>query len=454
MRRFALGTLLVVAALASHAAANGRAPSTSTIHFRLGHESDIYAGMTFGLLVSHDSGTTWHWMCEKAVGYGGMYDPYYAYTSSGALFATTFDGLKINTNNCTFDATAFGSAFVSVDAIGSDSAVYVGLADPAQPNVTPPHPGDSKIYKTTDNGATYPVSAMPGMIGDWWQSIVVSPANAAHVYLAGYRYNAPNPKVFLLFKSTDGGASYTAMGTTGFTTSNNSSIEIVGITTTAGVDTLYARVTLENGSNTEGIYKSVNGGTSWTKILGKNEAIHFVARANGELVAATQLSGTQKSTTGGTTWTTVAGAPHINCLYENAAGELWACTLNYDLMGSPPIPGDGFGIMKSTDGTTWTGVLKFQGILAPVDCAAGTAQHDECLPTWCGLKQQLGITSTAIDCSPPVEVPPDAGSGGGMPVTPSKGGCATGAGSAPAALAFGAVVALLVARPRRRRNRA
>ena len=62
---------------AASAWANGRDPYTSTIHFQRGAEQNIYAGMTFGLLVSHDNGATWQWMCEKAVGYGGLFDPDY-----------------------------------------------------------------------------------------------------------------------------------------------------------------------------------------------------------------------------------------------------------------------------------------------------------------------------------------------------------------------------------------
>lgn len=446
-RRFAsigrclvLGTVMV-AALFCDAGANGRAPATSTIHFRLGHESDIAAGMTFGLVVSHDNGITWHWMCEKAVGYGGIYDPQYTYTSQGSLFATTFDGLKKNSDGCVFAPTLFGSSFVSVDGLGSDNALYVALGDVAQPNAVPPHPGDSNIYKSTDDGTSFPVRAMPGMVGDWWQSMFVAPADPSHVYLTGYRLSPPAPTVFLLFESTDGGASYTALSTTGLTTSNNSVIEIVGATNAGGIDSVYARVTLENGTSGEGLYKSTNGGTSWTKILAKNERIHFVARASGDLVAATQFSGTQTSSDGGTTWTNVAGAPHINCLYENAAGELWACTLNYDVMGSPPTPGDGYGIMKSTNLTSWTGVLKFQDILAPVACPSGTAQHEMCEPSWCALKDQLGITSTAVDCPLPFDTSPE--------VRP-KGCCDTGSGSGPLALSLGAAVFLLVIRPRRR----
>src|SRR5439155_10159275 len=101
----------VVAALGGVAAANGRPPGTSTIHFRQGNEQDIVVGLTFGVIISHDGGTTWHWMCEKAVGYGGMYDPDYSYSSTGAIFATTFDGLKVMRDGCSFDSAPPGRTF-------------------------------------------------------------------------------------------------------------------------------------------------------------------------------------------------------------------------------------------------------------------------------------------------------------------------------------------------------
>src|SRR5512147_2334758 len=112
MRRFALAGLLI-AALAQVASANGRASATSTIHFQEGAEQNIVAGMTFGVLLSHDGGTTWHWMCEDAVGYGGMWDPDYSYEPNGTVFATTFDGLRSMSDGCTFTSTAYGNLFVS-----------------------------------------------------------------------------------------------------------------------------------------------------------------------------------------------------------------------------------------------------------------------------------------------------------------------------------------------------
>src|SRR4051794_21859487 len=109
VRASVLCVALAAAAIAlgapPRAEANGRLPATSTITFRQGHETDIAVGLTFGLLVSHDGGKTWGWMCEAAVGYGGTYDPVYVYSPSGALFATTFNGLSVMRDSCTFAAT-------------------------------------------------------------------------------------------------------------------------------------------------------------------------------------------------------------------------------------------------------------------------------------------------------------------------------------------------------------
>src|SRR5687767_14662124 len=92
MRR--LATLAVLAAMTAGASANGRPPQTMTLNFKRGNDLEIVAGLTFGALISHDGGATWLWMCEAAIGYGGVYDPDYELVPSGAVFATTFDGLR------------------------------------------------------------------------------------------------------------------------------------------------------------------------------------------------------------------------------------------------------------------------------------------------------------------------------------------------------------------------
>lgn len=446
----------VLGAAAATASANGRDPYTSTISFRADNSQHIIAGMTFGLVISKDGGATWHWMCEQAVGYGGMYDPDYVYTKTGAIFATTFDGLKVMRDDCNFVATPPGTTFVSRTEAGPDGALYYTAADQ----------NDSKIYKSADDGMTFDTGVTPAgsMPGDWWSSLAVAPSNAQRLYLTGYRLDGTNPKVFLLYTSDNGGSSWTEMTMSGITPiSANSVVEIVGISPTDD-ETVYVKVTFENGATGDSVYRSTDAGQTWTKILSKssNFGLAFVPRADGSCVAGTRELGAWKAdnclTVTPTTWTPLENAPHIGCLYEHD-GVVWACTQNY---ASPQLDltSDGYGIMKSSDLVTWTGVLKYQDIKAPVPCDPGTVQEDACVQRymdqpsqWCCLVSQLGITSTEIDCNGPlacfgvtVDAPPDAGTTTVKP--PEDSCCGIGNTRSSALLALLVAGALLFRRNR------
>jgi uncharacterized protein (TIGR03382 family) len=473
MRRVVLA-LLSVAAWTGTAGANGRPAGTSTINFEQGNPQHIAAGMTFGFLRSEDGGTTWKWMCEAAIGYGGTFDPDYAYSPTGAIFATTFNGLTVlrpppNGDNCTFNAAEPGTTFVSADEMGPDGSVFYAAADP----------NDGKIYRSNDDGATFPVSSSPGQNNDWWDSILIAPSDPTRVYLTGYRFKkvcsnntctvaadcggSPNTcdsqKVQLLFRSDNGGTSYTALPQTGLTASNQSTLDIVGIDH-ANKDIVYLHINLENGSMGDSIYKSINAGLTWTKILTTNDpfGLVFLARSNGDLVASTQTTGSQKSTNGGTSWTPLTNPPHINCLVEDPADHsVWACTHNYD---SPGIPGDGYGIMKTTDYATWTGVLRYQDIAGVYVCPGTTVQTQQCVNSymgkpsvWCCLRDQLGITDTSVNCTGAnsCAVAGDGGDdAGNTMVTPPKKGCCNAGGSGPGALLLAGSVGALLWRRRRR----
>ncbi|MDQ3368748.1 MAG: glycoside hydrolase [Myxococcota bacterium] len=435
--------------LAGDALANGRAPQTSTINFRKGMETEIAAGMTFGLLISKDNGATWRWICEDALPYGGMYDPDYIYTSTGTLLATTFDGLKINRDGCTFSSTVLSPPppalkFFSVIAQGSDDAIYAAAADPL----------DFKVYKSTDDGATFPTSSAPGQLNDWYQSLEVAPSDPARLYLTGYRFvddpegGSAKVKVHLLSRSVNGGSTWQTLPVTAFTTMSNSTIEIAGVSPT-NPNLVFARVKLEDNAIRDAIYRSTDGGLTWTRVLGTQGAIAFLVRASGELVAGTQNQGSFRSVDNGATWTELTTAPHINCLVENAAGEVWACTQNY---GVPTIPKDGFGIMKSSDLVTWTGLLDFRAIEEPVACGSETLQYQKCdrnpnIDIWCGLCAQLGCDAKRECEVTNGDGSPDAGTTG---PGEKPGCCETGDGGAPGALALGLVVGMVLIRSRRR----
>jgi hypothetical protein len=472
--------VLLLLLLSGVAHANGRPEAVSTIHWRSNDPQDIAAGLTFGLVLSHDGGATWQWMCETAVGYGGVYDPDYAYTASGALFATTFDGLKVMRDGCVFGAAPPGTTFVSQVEIAPDGRVFYAAADPH----------DSAIYQSSDDGMTFPLSAVPGTDNDWWDSLVF--ANANRVYLAGYRYqshcmpgtvgagndcnvdadcpfiNNARPfhgqcgdarKRFLLMRSDDGGASFTPQLQLGLPRPENGSLlSIVGVDP-GDPDIVYARVR----QAADALYLSTDGARTWKKILDEPERFSFVVRRSGEIVVATKLSGSKRSIDHGATWIDLVDPPHIGCLYESPAGDVWACTQNYAQAmteGMPAIPADGYGIMKSTDLATWSGVLRFQDIAGPVSCAAGTAQHDRCVEksddmasVWCCLAMQLGITNAGADCSgrlacmPGSEPPPPKVDGVTKAPTPPPGGCC----DAGAVASFWLAVPVLMILRRRRR---
>jgi hypothetical protein len=455
--------LLLVLSLAGTARANGRPDAVSTIHWQQGDPQHLAAGLTFGLILSQDGGATWQWMCEKAVGYGGMYDPDYAYTASGALFATTFDGLRVMRDGCVFGAAPPGNTFVSQVRLAPDGRVFYAASDAA----------DSSIYQSSDDGMSFPISASPGRPNDWWESLVFG--SDQRVYLAGYRFQshclagtvgygdpcltdadcpAIEPrrhkgptcgdasKLYLVRRSDDGGATFAIEPTSPSLPApqNGTTLAIVGVDP-ANPDIVYARLR----ATTDSLYVSSDGAVTWTKVLDEPEHFSFVVRKSGELVVGTKLSGSKRSADHGATWTDLVSPPHIGCLYESPSGEVWACTQNYAQMMTPEmpaIPADGFGIMKSTDLATWTGVLRFQDIAAPVSCPAGTAQHDSCVEkdmgmpsVWCCLAMQLGITNAGADCSgrlacvaspPPDGMPPPVDGVIKSPPPPPGGCCDAG----------------------------
>ena len=399
-----------------------------TIRFQPGADQHVFAGAWFGLLASHDAGASWRWMCPSAVGYGGMYDPDYEPTATGALVATTFNGLRVMRDGCSFAATPLGMTFVSAVAVGPDGAVYAAAADPA----------DTKIYKSTDDAATFPTSAAPAA-ASWWTSIVVAPSDAMRVYLAGYAI-VGSTKQHYLYASTNGGGSFAPMSTAGLVTSANSSIELVGVSSTdPGV--LYIEVTMDMVTTGHSIYRSSDAGASWTKILSRDWHIAFLASRSGLLVAGTRTEPLAESSDGGTTWTTLACSPHVACLAENGAGDIWACTHQFD---ADMIPPDGFAIMKR--GQPWTGVMRLQDIAGPVACAVGTVQHDTCEPAWPTLDQRLDSTPTGTLVCPvaPDDAPGDLGARDDTKPLPApqSGCCSTSGGPGSLVLALGVLLAM------------
>jgi hypothetical protein len=439
MRRVVIAVLLS----ARIAAANGRPAETSSIHF--GPNDAIAAGTTFGLVVSHDGGATWQWSCEDALGYGGEYDPAFAYTANGTLFSSSFSGLRRSSDNCTVAAsTPLGAKNATAITRGPDNALYVALSEPA--NTATMEPGDVSIYKSIDDGATFPISATPSPLGTWWYSVEVAPSDAMRVYATGFRVELGD-RVLKLYRSSDGGASYQPMSTNGLVTSPSSAVLIAGVSA-QNPDVLFARVTYQdNAPNNEAIYRSIDAGANWTKVFAKTTSLTALVRANGDVVVANRYAEAWVSHDGGDAWEPLAGAPHINCLVENSAHEVWACTQNY---APSDETRDDAGIMRSTDLATWTPVLKYQNIAGPIACAPGTPQQDTCVAMrWCTMRHQFAIAADPTECASLV----DGVTSDDATPKPSGGGCCD-ASSEPSIAGLWLLALVIWRRDRNRSRRA
>jgi photosystem II stability/assembly factor-like uncharacterized protein len=483
------------------AGANGRPPASSTITFQQGNPQHIVAGMTFGVLVSSDGGRTWSWICEAAFPYAGVYDPDMLDTESGALFATTFKGLKVMRDGCSFGAVSlanghcdgpksdpcYANVFLSKVVAGGGSAMYATASSPY----------DSRIYRSADDGHTFDVLSSPGDADEYWQSFAIAPSNPKRIYLAGYRFttqcdahstNAGSAcrlnsnctgsgtgsampkcttvKTFSLFRSDDAGATWSSLSQANLPMSQSSAITIVGIDP-ADANQVYVHVSAESGGTGDAVYKSANGGSSaWTKVFETKDpsGLVMLVRSNGGLIAATETSGAFSSAGGSACvdqssckWTRLANAPHINCLVEQPDNkDIWACTRNYG--NGSNIASDGAGIMKTSDLATWTPMLKYADIAGPVSCGSDKSPAQQCVvpndgrpSVWCCLVDQLGIKSTAVACTGAYACtegaePPSRKASS----TPAKHGgcCDAGGGSEPGALLLGALTLLCISRRR------
>ena len=393
------------------AVANGRFPRTVKLITRPGHPQEMALCVTFGLLRTTDDGAHWTYNCESAVGFEGTFDPDYEYTAGGVILATTFRGMRQTSDGCTWTGmpAPLGALYVSVVAIGPDNAIYAASSDP----------NDNRVFKSTDEAASFVPLPPPGVVGDLWSSIEVAPGDAQRIYLAGTRTNGDGPRRRILFRSTNGGQSWTELSTAALIGTDISELQVAAISPT-DADRVLMRVTLTGTALQETIYLSEDAGAAaptWTKVLQENDNIPgVVARHDGTVWAATPFRGLKKSTDGGRTFTNVPDVTYEGrCLYEREDGVLFLCAND--------LPPDERALASSTTGAagTWTPRLRFPDIAGPVACPVGTVQHDDCQDiVWCGIKEQLGITSTVVDC-PAQGV--DAGIDAGTAEPPGKTCC-------------------------------
>lgn len=209
------------------------------------------------------------------------------------------------------------------------------------------------VFKTNDLGETWTNTAdLPGAM------IVLSLAEDSNGDLYAGTY--ANGRVY---KSTDGGATWSLTGILG----GNPPVTHVNDILEAADGCLYAATgfDISIGLYRGDVYKSCNGGTTWTNtgdLSGAEMVLTLEEDASGNIYAGTFPNGyVFKTTNGGTSWTGVSvnGVP---CSCTRAIYDVLYSTTEDCLYAGTYPDGD---VFKSCDaGATWTNTTNISGAIA------------------------------------------------------------------------------------------
>jgi hypothetical protein len=432
------GACLLLAARTAFA--EGRFPASNQILFSSSDPNLIILRTTYAVLLSHDNGTTWQFLCEDALGLpiSDSLDPEFGLTASNALVAAVpnefhgmanFIGLDVSPDTgCTWSCVGGALEKQSVsDVVVRPDAPHAALA------VTSTYRVDggglsSQVFGTTDDGAHWSLVG-PAPDGVTIQTIEVANTDPARIYLSGTR-GLGMQTTALLFVSTDSGTTWTERPLTLFDPTQEQFIWL------AGVDPMDAnRVYLRSSAplilgGLSRLYVTVDAGKTFQKVLefqvppaatvknGDGELLGFALSPDGSKVYAGSFEGglfvAAKSDL---KFHQVNSSPHadgqplhIQCL-ATRGNELWACSDAHSgfVIGVSTDDGANF-CPKMRQITSVTGPIVCEGGSGTTYACSATVQASGCkspFDMWC----EMQITQCQPDC--PASIPAECRSDSG-----------------------------------------
>jgi hypothetical protein len=426
-------------ALAPHARANGRMASANELVVSPVDPTFLAVETTLGLFVSHDTGATFGWICEAAVGYGdgGNEDPTLAVTPAQVL-AGLREGVSVSKDQgCSW---TFTSTDRIVDLVSRRddphvvlalSSAYSGVND-AGTNLQL-----TRILQTQDDGNTWTQQGAaidPTLVVE---TIDVAPSDPTRIYVggAGRRTSADGgvERVGVVLASTNGGASFTRTDIPfADPTQQKYALAYVSAVDPNNPDRLYVRIddTLvdqllvsDDGAKTFALAYQATGpllgfalSADGTKVFtgGPFDGVRL-ARATAD--SGTSLSFSRQSTTA------------VSCL-TSVGDTLYACIR---VPGTPALQHVG---ASTDDGVTFGTRSYFGCFTGPLTCPGSTVAA-QCDPSLSVARGTIGqCPDASVDAgggdagSEDASLPADAGK---APTSP-RGGCSCEAEQAAGAM--------------------
>ena len=352
-------TTLALVCSTRDARANGRFPQAQAFETVPGGDgSSIFLRTTFGILVSRDAGTTWQWICERALGYDGSWDPPIAVTHDGRLWVGLERGLVSTLDGCTVDtATELNGEQVkdlTVDPKGETLWALTGAPEKAGA-IWRRSPSDS------DGGAArwQRMGTMPENINP--MTIEVAPSKPSRIYVSGQPYGTVRG---WLWRSDDGGKTINGAA---------NALEHSGPFFIAAVDPKDANRVLLRHLHTTGstVLVTADGGKTFKELLSMDSAMFGFAKSSDGLTyfagSGLPQDGIFRSTDRGEHFDRVTNHG-VLCLHDAPGGRLFVCE-NPATLGGPAI-----GLSRDRGATVST-IATFGDVRGPVACGADAAAN-------------------------------------------------------------------------------
>jgi photosystem II stability/assembly factor-like uncharacterized protein len=215
------------------------------------------------------------------------------------------------------------------------------------------------ILKSTDGGITWKNFAAQTFVGVSFSQLIIDPKNPNTLYgaitsgRAGRRIYNPQPATNGIYKSTDGGQSWANILQVGTMPLDSSATDLAMDPTNSSV--LYAAIIAQ------GIYKTTDGGVTWTKLGGGLPTTNFlrpsiaISKTNPSVLYSAfedanseDLLNIFKSADGGNSWTATTRPP------RSGFGNICQCFYDNFIKIDPGDPNTvyfgGVGLFKSSNG--------------------------------------------------------------------------------------------------------
>ena len=331
--------------------------------------STIFLRTTFGVLVSRDAGKSWRWICERALGYEGAWDPPIAVTRDSRLWVGLERGLVSTLDGCTVDRSPEleGEQIkdLTTDARGETIWALTGAPDKRGAVWRRSLATDGGAHTTWERMGLLPDDIHP-------MTLEVAPSKASRLYVTGQPYGTIRG---WLWRSDDGGKTFSV---------TKNELAHAGPLFISAIDPRAPnRVVLRHLHSTgSAVLVTTDFGKTFKETLTIDSAMFgFSKSADGAtLYAGSGLAadGIFRSTDRGEHFERMSNHG-VLCLHVAAGGRLFVCENTFAL-GAPAIA-------TSTDhGQTVTPIAAFTDIQGPVACGGDASAPDAssglCADAW------------------------------------------------------------------------